>query len=253
MKKVISTMVAIILCVSLIFSLAACGGGPDEAKVNKVQSDYASLVSEHNAVAQSYESASAAGVQLNQDGVNSFNSAADFVNEFGEITLNDKTDADLDEYISDIAEYRSNLRTIASQLESLIAEQQQDEWEDAYKSGDAYEDDEYEYWEEDADLYFTGAVGDESSIYMVGFSVSADGTQCMFAFGNPGDALVVLGQLVDGEGGSGTIYPLDGNESIEVYSSPSGDGSLSFEVFGFEGSLEQVSSDEFMEVVDMLS
>ena len=252
MKKIISTMVVITLSVSLCLSLASCGSGPSEEKVHRVQSDYASLVSEHNAVAQLYDDANAAGVQLNQDGINSFNEAAGFVNEFGEVTLDDKTDADIDEYISDIAEYRNDLRTIKSQLESLIAEQQQEQWEDEYE----YEDeDEYEYEDggEEPSMSFTGMVGDDSAIFMVGFSVSSDGTQCMLAFGNPGDALIVLGQLVESEGDSGTIYPLDGSDEIDMYVSNNGDWTVFFEVFGYEGNLDIVSEDEFMELVDMLS
>ena len=60
MKKVISTMVVIILSLSLCVSLAACSSGPSEEKVNRVQSDYAALVSEHNAVVQLYSDANAA-------------------------------------------------------------------------------------------------------------------------------------------------------------------------------------------------
>ena len=256
MKRVISIVAAITLCVSLSVSLAACGGGgPSEEKVNKVKSDYAALVSEHNAVAQLYDDASAAGVQLNQDGVNSFNEAADYVVEFGEVTLDGKKDADLDEYISDIAEYRNSLRTISGQLEALIAEQQQDEWEDEEDYVRTYEDEgerENGYEDGDPGIYLTGVAGDESSIFMVGLNISSDGAQCMFAFGNPGDSLIVLGQFVDGEDNTATIYPLDGSDAIDISSSDNGDGSVSFEVFGYEGSLSPVGADEFNELVDML-
>ena len=255
MKRIISIVMAIILCISLGVTLAACGGGPSEEKVNKVKNDFAALVSEHNAVAQLYDDASAAGVQLNQDGVNSFNAAADYVVEFGEVTLDGKKDANLDEYISDIAEYRNNLKTISSQLEALIAEQQQDEWEGEEDYARNYEDEgenEDGYGDEDPGIYLTGMAGDESSIYMVGLNISSDGTQCMFAFGNPGDSLVVLGQFVDGEGNTATIYPLDGSDAIDISSSDNGDGTVSFEVFGYEGSLSPVDKDEFNELVDML-
>ena len=152
MKRVFSKLTVIVLCVSLCFAIAACGGGPSEEKVNKVQTDYAALVTEHNEVVQVYSNAVAAGVQLNQEAVDSFNEAADYVNEFGEYTLNDKTDDDLDEYIRDIADYRSSLRTLKSQLESLIAENEQQanqfEPDDDYDDEEGY-DDEEDYYEEE--------------------------------------------------------------------------------------------------------
>ena len=103
------------------------------------------------------------------------------------------------------------------------------------------------------DDYYTGVVGDGSSIFMIGLSIGADGTQCMLAFGNPGDSVVVLGQLVDNDDGSASIYPLDGSDPVDFFLGDNGNGSISIEIFGFEGSMDPVSESEFMDLANSLS
>jgi hypothetical protein len=131
-------MMVVVLCVSLGFALAACGGGGSGGKIDSVQNDYAALISEHNEVAQLFADAEAAGVSINQDAIDDFDAAAGYINEFGAVTLNDKSDEELDEYISDISGYRGSLREIKDQLESSMAESGGSEGE--YSEGEYEED-----------------------------------------------------------------------------------------------------------------
>ena len=103
-----------------------------------------------------------------------------------------------------------------------------------------------------ADEFYTGVAGDGSSIFMVGLSVSADGTQCIFAFGNPGSSLVVLGQFVDMEDGFASIFPLDGSEQVDIFLADNGDGTIFIEVFGYDVTLNPVSEAEFMDLANIL-
>ena len=131
-----------------------------------------------------------------------------------------------------------------------------DEYEPAIATDErqnVFEDDEEMAVDGGSDEYFTGVAGDGSSIFMVGLSVSSDGTQSMLAFGNPGNSVVVLGQLVDNENGDATIYPLDGSEQVDFFLSDNGNGTIFIEIYGCEGSLDPVSGEEFMDLVNLLS
>ena len=130
--------------------------------------------------------------------------------------------------------------------------------DDEYESAVAEDDqDTYIDGEEDmsgagSDVYLTGVVGDGSAMYMVGLSISSDGTQCMFAFGNPGDSLVVLCRFTDNEDGSTSLFPLDGSDQIDLFLNDNGNGAWALEVYGCEGTLNTVSEGEFMELANSL-
>jgi hypothetical protein len=108
------------------------------------------------------------------------------------------------------------------------------------------------YDDSGAGAFFTGAAGNGSTIFSVGLSVSPDGGQCVFAYGVPGNGRVVLGQIADNGDGSISIYPIDGGAAIDIWVEDNSDGSVSIMFNNYEGSMDEVSEQEFMALTDML-
>ena len=117
MKK-LALVLALILCLG---AFAACGGGNKE-KVTAIQTKFASLVEKANELVAVVQELVNSGLDVNQEYIDYANTSSDYINSFGQASLDGKSDKELDEISAQIDAMITGVTTTLDNINAQLSE-----------------------------------------------------------------------------------------------------------------------------------